>query len=190
MKITKGIIAVVVAVVLITGCGNTMPPLNFTTPNVGVSHKKIDAEIKSMTVTIARPDEKSGEIDQTIVQAVPQLWQTALTEGLNKMAIFQDDAHIKVNLSVKILKLYLPATGFDITTETSARYEIINRKTGDIIFTQDISSIGTTPIDYSFMANIRGRESINRSVQNNITKFLQSIETINIQKPMFPAASN
>jgi len=33
----------------------------------------------------------------------------------------------------------------------------------------------------------RMRESINRAVQNNITQFLQSLETVDVQKPMFPA---
>ena len=30
------------------------------------------------------------------------------------------------------------------------------------------------------------RESINRAVQNNITQFLQALETVDVQKPMFP----
>jgi len=42
------------AAVVLSGCGS-VPPLNFSVPNVGVSQKKIDAEMKSMTVTIAVP---------------------------------------------------------------------------------------------------------------------------------------
>lgn len=174
------------AAVLLSGCGS-IPPLNFSVPNVGVSQKKIDAEMKSMTVTIARPDEKTGELPVGMEQMVPQLWQTALTEALNKMAIFQDDASKKVNVSVKILKLNTPGAGASMTTETAARYEIMDRKTGDIIYTQDISSSGTTPFDYAFLGVARARESINRAVQNNITQFLQALETVDVQKPMFPA---
>jgi hypothetical protein len=174
------------AAVLLSGCGS-VPPLNFSVPNVGVSQKKIDAEMKSMTVTIARPDEKTGELPVGMEQMVPQLWQTALTEALNKMAIFQDDASKKVNVSVKILKLAPPGAGASMTTDTAARYEITDRKTGDIIFTQDISASGTTPFDYAFLGVARARESINRAVQNNITQFLQALETVDIQKPMFPA---
>lgn len=173
--------------VLLTGCGPAIPPLNFSVPNVGVSQKKIDAEMKSMTVTIARPDEKTGNLPAGMEAMVPQLWQTALTEALNKMAIFQDDASRKVNVSVKILKLDPPGAGASMTTAAAARYEIMDRKTGDIIYTQDISSSGTTPFDYAFMGVTRQRESINRAVQNNITEFLQSLETVDVQKPMFPA---
>lgn len=171
---------------ILSGCGS-IPPMNFSVPNVGVSQKKIDAEMKSMTVTIARPDEKTGDLPVGMEQMVPQLWQTALTESLNKMAIFQDDATKKVNLSVKILKLNVPGGGFSFTTETTARYEIMDRKTGDLIFSQDISSSGTTPLDYAYLGIARQRESINRAVQNNITQFLQSLETVDVQKPMFPA---
>jgi hypothetical protein len=178
---------IAVATILLSGCGATIPPLNFSVPNVGVTQKKIDAEMKSMTVTIARPDEKTGDLPVGMETMVPQLWQTALTEALNKMTIFQDDATKKVNVSVKILKLNPPGAGASMTTETAARYEIMDRKTGDVIFTQDIASSGTTPFDHSFLGVARARESINRAVQNNITQFLQALETVDVQKPMFPA---
>lgn len=185
MKILK-VIAVSLLTAFLSACGS-IPPLNFSVPSVGVSQKKIDAELKSMTVTIARPDEKTGELPIGMEQMVPQLWQTSLTESLNKMAIFQDDASKKVNLSVKILKLDLPGGGFSMTTSTAARYEIMDRKTGDLIFSQDVSSSGTTPMDFAFMGVARAKESINRAVQNNITQFLQALETVDVSKPMFPA---
>ena len=185
MKVQHLFVAAI-TVFILTGCGS-IPPLNFSVPNVGVSQKRIDAEMKSMTVTIARPDEKTGELPVGMEQMIPQLWQTALTEALNKMTIFQDDATKKVNVSVKILKLNTPGAGASMTTETAARYEISDRKTGDIIFTQDITSSGTTPLDYAFLGVARARESINRAVQNNITQFLQALETVDVQKPMFPA---
>ncbi|OQW86020.1 MAG: UDP-N-acetylglucosamine acyltransferase [Rhodoferax ferrireducens] len=185
MKILNAF-AVTLLAVLLSACGS-IPPLNFSVPNVGVSQKKIAAEMKSMTVTIARPDEKTGDLPVGMEQMVPQLWQTSLTESLNKMAIFQDDASRKVNVSVKILKLEVPGAGFSMTTTTAARYEIMDRKTGDLIFSQDVSSSGVTPADYAFMGVARARESINRAVQNNITQFLQALETVDVNKPMFPA---
>ena len=185
LNLTKILAACAIAFSL-TAC-QSVPPLNFSTPNVGVSQKKIDAELKSMTVTIARPDEKTGELPMGMEAIVPQLWQTALTESINKMAIFQDDAAKKVNVSVKILKLDIPGGGFSMTTETAARYEITDRKNGDIIYTQDILSAGVVPMDYAFLGLTRQRESINRAVQNNITQFLQALETVDASKPMFPS---
>jgi hypothetical protein len=182
MKKIFGLIAVALA---LTGC-QTVPPINFSVPNVGYSAKKIDAELKSMTVGIARADEKTGDLPAGMEVLVPQLWQSALQESLNKMAIFNDDATSKVNLSVKILKLNIPGAGASFTTETAARYELTDRKTGAIIYTQDISSKGEVPWDYSLAGVARQRESINRSVQNNITQFLQALQTVDVSKPMFP----
>lgn len=193
------LIAVAITAAILSGCG-TVPPLNFSAPSVGMSSRKIDAELKSLTVTVARPDEKTGNLDLKYAsmdmngqggsagdQMVPQMWQTALTEALNQMVIFQDDATKKVNLSVKILKLDVPGAGASFTTNTTARYEIMDRKTGDLIFSQDISSSGTTPMDYAFLGVARMKESINRAVQNNISQFLQALETVDVNKPMFPA---
>ena len=132
-------------------------------------------------MTVARLDEQTGDIPFGVgTENIPQLWQTALIEALNTMTIFQDDASKKVNISVKIKNLSHPNIR---TYNCSARYEIIDRKTGDIIFTQDISSIGE---DDTFQANIRIVNAVNRSIQNNISLFLQALETVDVNKPMFP----
>lgn len=178
-------IAATFATLFLIGCASR-PPMNFSVPNVGVSKNKIDAELKSMTVTIARPDEKSGNLPAGMEQSVPQLWQTALTEALNRMTVFQDDATKKVNLSVKILKLDMPSFGAGMATVTGARYEIMDRKTGDLIYAQEINATGEVPWDYAFEGLTRMRESVNRSVQNNITQFLLALETVDVSKPMFP----
>ena len=111
------------------------------------------------------------------------------------MAIFKDDSPKKVSLAVKILKFDTPALGVGMTTHASARYEIIDRSDGSIIFTTDISTSasapptpGVTQFDYAFdIAGVDGvHESINRSVQNNIIQFLQVLETVDMDKPMFP----
>lgn len=172
--------------IFLSGCGS-IPPLNFSVPNVGLSQRKIDAEMKSLTVTIARPDEKTGNLPVGMEQMVPQLWQTALIEATNKMAIFQDDATRKVNLSVQIRKLDVDGAGIEFSTRTTARYEIMDRKSGDVIFTQDIEATGIVPFGFSALGVARQRESINRAVQNNITQFLQALETVDVKKPMFPA---
>lgn len=179
---------VVAFALALAGC-QSAPPINFSVPNVGYSTKKIEAELKSMTVGIARADEKTGELPAGMETLVPQLWQTALQESLNKMAIFNDDAPTKLNLSVKILKLNVPGAGFSMTTETAARYELLDRKTGAIVYTQDIVSKGEVPMDYAFMGVTRARESVNRAVQNNITQFLQALQTVDVSKPMFPVVS-
>jgi len=185
MRIRRLIIVAVLAG--LAGC-QSLPPLNFSVPNVGYSQKKIDAELKSLTVTVARPDEKKGDLPAG-VETITQYWQTAMTEGLNKMAIFRDDAPEKVNISAKILAVDAPSFGIAMETKTIARYEIIDRANGDIIYTRDIEAIGHVPGDYAFAGFIRVRESVNRSVQNNIAQFLQDLDSVDLSKPMFPATS-
>lgn len=174
-----------VMLVVLGGCAAN-PPMNFSVPNVGVSQTKLDAEMKSLTVSLARPDEKKGDMPAWAESQVPALWQTALVDALNHMTIFRDDASRKINLSVKVLALDVPSMGASFTTKTIARYEIIDRATGDIIYTQDIAASGTVPAGYAFVGAIRARESVNRAVQNNITQFLQALETVDVSKPMFP----
>jgi hypothetical protein len=168
------------------GC-TSLPPVNFSAPNIGVSSIKIDAELKSITVTVSSPEEAAGKIDPGI-GVHTGLWKTALEEAFNKMAIFKDDSPKKVSLAVKVLKMDTPDFGGEMTTHASARYEIIDRSNGSIIFTTDISTSGVVPFDHAFAGVIRARESINRSVQNNIIQFLQVLETVEIDKPMFPSS--
>jgi hypothetical protein len=67
---------------------------------------------------------------------------------------------------------------------------LIDRSNGTVIFTTDVNSSGTTPADFAFLGLARARESVNRAVQNNILQFLQALETVNVNKPMFPAAAS
>ena len=170
------------------GCVS-LPPVNFSVPNIGVSSTKLDAELKSLTVSVARPDEATGEIDPGI-GVHTGLWKTSLEEAFNRMAIFKDDSPRKVSLAVKILKLGVPRFGAGMTTHASARYEIIDRSDGSIIFTTDVSTSASAPPTSGVIqfAGVDGvHESINRSVQKNIIQFLQVLETVDMDKPIFPS---
>lgn len=186
---TKRCYAIVlfIAISLTSGCATKLPPLSFSVPNVGLASHKIDAEIKSLTVTTARPDEATGDFAPGVGPQTCALWKTSLQEALDKMLIFQDDSAKKVSLSVKILKLEVPGAGLSFTTKTDAKYEITDRSNGDIIYSGVINAEGTTPANYAFLGLARARESINRAVQNNILQFLQVLDTLDISKPMFPS---
>tara|TARA_B100000315_G_scaffold218705_1_gene220166 strand:+ start:47 stop:625 length:579 start_codon:yes stop_codon:yes gene_type:complete len=173
------------AIAVLTGCAE-MPPLNFSVPNVGPSSHRINAELRSLTVTLGRPDEKTGSMPVGIEVIVP-MWKTALEEALNRMVIFRDDSKNRVSMAVKIVKMNVPSAGIAMETTSAARYEIIDRSNGDIIFTQVIDSEGIVPGGYAFVGAIRARESINRAVQNNISLFLKALETVDLKKPMFPS---
>jgi hypothetical protein len=171
-------------------------PVNFLAPNIGVSSTKLDAELKSLTVSIASPDEATGEIrpfsfvrpygefQPYPVSLYAGLWKTALEEAFNRMVIFKDDSPKKVSLAVKILKFNNRPLFW--IAHTSARYEITDRSDGSIIFTTDISTSGEGPIkidplcDFGCAMGSRVVDGLNRSVQKNIIQFLQVLETVDM----------
>lgn len=179
--------AVVFALAL-TGCA-APPPLNFSVPDVGVSKSKIEAEVKAITVTLARPDEAKGDMPMGI-EGITNFWKESLQEAIDRMAIFKDGATTKLSIQVKILAFESPLFGASMTSKSIARYELIDRATGSIVYTQDIAAEGVVPATYAFAGITRARESINRAAQNNIKLFLQALETVDVNKPMFPSTAS
>jgi len=177
-------LSLVVACLALAGCGS-IPPLNFSVPNVGPSRTHLDADLRAITVTAGRPDEATGPLP--IDQGTLGVWKEALQEAITRMAIFNDDSRRRVSLQVKVMKVNVPAAGVSFTTDVDARYELLDRATGSIILSQQIPSSGTTPGDFAFLGIARARESVNRAVQNNIALFLRSLETARLDQPLFPA---
>ena len=175
--------------VAVAGCAEP-PPLNFSVPNPGLAERRLDAEVRSITVTLARQDEQVGDIDLISIEGgvisaptggtVAAVWRTALIEAFNRTLVFSDDGAQKVSIAVTVLKLETPLFGLSWTTETVARYEVIDRKNGDVIFAEDIAASGTTPLGEAFLGRTRERESVNRAVQNNIAEFLSAIQDSNL----------
>lgn len=165
----------------VAGC-NPPQPLNFSVQNVTASTTGIDADLKDVTVTPGAPNERTGSLPPAVANLTPT-WKEATVEALARAAIFDDDSLRHVNLEVKVLKFDAPGLGFTFPTYTDARYTLVDRKTGDVLFSQIISGEGTTPMDYAFVGAIRARESINRSAQNNIGNFVEALEHSTLAKP-------
>jgi len=165
---------------VLTGCVSA-PPLNFSVDGVQASTQKLDADLRATSVSYASPSEKTGDLPSD-GEAVPQLWQSALQESLNRATLFDDDSSNKVNLLVKIMELDVPAGGITMTTTSMARYQLVSRKTGKVLFEKDIAAIGEVPPGYAFSGLVRIKESINRAVQNNIRSFLASLNSAHLAR--------
>jgi hypothetical protein len=72
-----------------------------------------------------------------------------------------------------------------MTTKTAAIYEIVDRKTGDLLFAETIESEGVVPMNYAFVGYVRAIESLNRAVRNNIADFINRLDNSDLSKPMF-----
>jgi hypothetical protein len=150
---------------------NPMPPFNFAPQFSRPSQAKIDADLRSVSVTLANPEETTGRMPPDAAM-VPPIWRDAIQDAINKSGLFDDDSHRRVNIVVKVLKMDIPGVGITFETTVDAHYQIIDRKDGEAIFDQVISSTGSVPADWAFVGAIRRREAINRAVQNNIATFM------------------
>lgn len=159
---------------LLAAC-NPPQPLNFSVQNVQASPVKIDADLRTITVTPGAPNERTGDLPPAVA-SITGNWKEATQEALSRSALFNDDSRRHVNLEVKILKFDIPGMGITFPTSTDASYTLVDRQNGAVIFRKVISAQGTTPMDFAFVGAIRARESINRSAQNNIDGFLKALE--------------
>lgn len=184
--------------ILVSGC-QTLPPVDFGVGSVGVSRRKIDGELKTISVQVAPKKRQKGDVDTQMLesagteassgQAIVSAWKTSLEDALARMAIFNDLSNRKLSLSVTILKLDIPSMGINFETETVAQYELIDRATGDIIYTSDVSAKGSVAMSEAFVGAIRARAAASNSVRENIKAFLRELETVDVSKPMFPTVA-
>ncbi|WP_397459085.1 UDP-N-acetylglucosamine acyltransferase [Pseudomonas asplenii] len=158
----------------LAGCASA-PPLNFSVQDVSPSTRKLDADLRAVSVSYAAPNEQTGSVPSD-GEAIPGLWERAVVEAINKSSLFDDESTKKVNLFVKIQELHPPLGGATMTTDASAKYLLVNRKTGETVFEETITNQGVVPPGYAFSGYVRIKESVNRAVQNNIREFLRRLE--------------
>lgn len=156
------------------GCTQGIPPLNFSVPNIQPSSQRVAAEVKSVTVSLARADEQESMF-QAGDELITPSWKAALDEALNKAAIFQDDAQRKVSIAVKVLRVNFPPFAMNFTTTSVAVYQVLDRSSGAVLYAERIQTTGTAPSDFAFLGVARARESVNRSVQANIAEFISKV---------------
>ncbi|WP_256344830.1 UDP-N-acetylglucosamine acyltransferase [Pseudomonas gingeri] len=161
-------------ITLLAGCSSA-PPLNFSVQDVSPSTHKLDADLRAVSVSYAAPNEQTGEVPSN-GEAIPELWERAVVEAINKSSMFDDESTKKVNLFVKIQELDPPMGGATMVTDTSAKYLLVNRKTGETLLEETITNKGVVSPGYAFSGAVRAKESINRAVQNNIQEFLKRLD--------------
>lgn len=156
---------------LLSGC--SVAPLNFAPASVPTTSERLNAALVSTNVTVASKDEAVGKLNTAGAEAdVASLWKSTLDDALIRMALFQDDAPRKLSLVVKILELDLRSLGSN--ARTTAEYELIDRNTGESVFTTQITTDGAAS---DYVGVNRARKSANRSVQANIEQFLEKISS-------------
>jgi len=155
--------------------------LNFSVPDISPSARKVPAEVKSITVALARANEQET-VFQPGQETLTPIWKVGLEEALNAAAIFRDDSSTKVAIAVKILKVNVPALGGDFTVTAAALYQVTDRATGSTLYSERLETTGTTPLGFAFLGLARAREAVNRAVQANIAKFIATVPNMTVPR--------
>ena len=163
------------------GCATPMPTLEFTPTDVVPSGKKVDADLKSISISIALEKERLGETQVGVggnvyEQSFKTALKTALEEGLARSAVFSDLSTRKVSLAAKVLKFQTPGAGINFKTEMIVRYELIDRNNGKIVFSENVTSLGSVPGMYAFVGATRFTEARNVTVRENVKNLISKLE--------------
>lgn len=185
MILFRAILAATIFTIFATGCATQAPSLNFAPKDVLPAKNKVQAELKSITVSVAKEDERLGETQvgffgNQYEQTFRSNFKDSLEEAIVKSAVFNDLAQQKVSLTAKVMKFQTPSTSINFDTHMIVRYELFDRSNGQLAFRRDIESNGTVPFDYAFMGAIRYTEARNIAVRNNIINFINSLEELKI----------
>ena len=161
----------------LSSCTNS-PSLNFVPEQVTPSAHKINAELKSVIVSVAKDEDRKGDVkvgyyhnDQSFKLAL----KDALDESLVKSALFDDLSSNKVTLTAEVLKFQAPVMSLHYKTKVIIRYQLVDRATGNTVFTRDIETAQSVPANYSYRSSFRSTEARNLAVSENIQLFIASL---------------
>ena len=185
----KSISTIIVLSIILTACAS-VPPLNFTPNDDDIKIKKsrtINAELKTITVSSAKPSEQIGQIQvgfggNQYESSLKETLKSSLEESLLKSQIFNDDSDNKLSLLAKVMKLESPDGGLNFKTYTTIRYQLIERKNGHIVYDKLITSTGEIPFNYSVLGIARFHEARNISMRNNIKNFINDLNKNGLSK--------
>lgn len=178
-------------VALLSGCATPgpthAPTLDFAPKDVLPIGKKIEYEVKTITVSVAKEEERLGQTQIGVFgnqyeSSFKSSLKDALEEAVAKAAIFNDNSNKKISLSAKVMKFETRPLTISFVTSMVVRYQLIDRENGNLIFTRDIDTSGSAPFDYSFSGSIRYAEARNRAVRENITSFISSLGEFKVAK--------
>lgn len=167
----------------LVGCA---PTHNFTVPELPPSQHQLNADLKDIQVVYQQKEKIEPSVIILTEKFSPEdytsyldlAWGAALVDALKRATLFDKSAAKKVSINVNILDVQTPPIGLSFTTTVSANYKITDRATDKIIYSKIIRTEATVPLDYAFVGAKRADESRNRSVQNNILAFIDSLKAL------------
>lgn len=142
--------------------------------------------MKSINVRVAQTQERTGNIRATEFErmsgggsgtVIADQWKSSLQDALDRKLLFKDNVQRTLTISVAILKFTAPNMSFTRFTEVEARYEVMDRASGKILWRREINSEGRASVGEAFLGSTGFRLSINKAVQTNIRDFIEQLES-------------
>ena len=156
-----------------------VPETEFTLASVTPATARIDAALAAVTVEPASRDRAVYPLPRSLTPLLP-LWQAALQDAVTRQGIFRPDSARRVSLVVKVLEFSLSGNILSVF----ARYQLFDNPAGNPVFSADIMSnaglsslaTGVTSLDDPAVAT-QNHTQVIRAIQDNITQFLDQLET-------------
>ena len=171
-------------IILLSGCTPTID-FDFSIPNVTPSKHKINAQLKSLSLSYPDPQNpqkdiplkiRGGEKGESETFSIITPWGIALRDALKHSEFFEKEAPKKVELEVTILEIIAPTIALNFTTTVTAKYTLIDRGTDAILYSDTVKSEATVFLSYAFTATTRAVESINQAIRKNIATFILNLK--------------
>jgi hypothetical protein len=159
---------------LVLGACASAPRLDFTiaTPIVPIT-QPVGAKLTSVSVD---PAPGAGKKEIQADQLAFPLWKESLSSALSQAKVFDSAASAAVKIQVTVSKVNAPEFGIEMVTTSTAKYDVIDAASGAVLFSKTVDARGAVPGDYAFAGYVRAQESVNRSVRQSISDFVEALK--------------
>lgn len=162
----------------LVSCSTTATPsVDAMIPDV-LPLKMINADIEHISFSISSElkDRWWYPLKKLEITSYSSQWERALIDTIKNSNRFNRDSKIKLHLSVTVLNM-TPIVSFMSTRyKVNARYQITEMKTGSVIYSNDIETVGTIP-PIQNIGVTDSTPSAEIAVNENIKKFMDSIDS-------------
>ena len=174
-KMKKNVLALAILLLLFSGCSmkndfNVNLPPDYTS-------QQFDYQLYNINVKAANDSQRTGPLELPFLpDSFLTSFQASLGTLIDNSGIFSNTSSNDIDIKVTILKNDLPFIGLDMSVETEIEYKIVD-KNQKVLYKKVIASKGLATVGEKFVGVDRLMLANDRSVQNNMTLFLNDVQT-------------
>lgn len=104
-----------------------------------------------------------------------EAWRKSLETALHGTGLFTESSDTNMVIDVVLWEFDEVPWGSKARTKLGASYSVKNIETGEIVYEQYVESEGLADMSDGIVGGVRGQIALNRSAQNNIRTFVNSL---------------